>query len=196
MNNNYTYIIASIPAFSRDYSGTLQSVEEKLAFILSQLGGKDCADARLTMEGFSPDKLCEEFYEKAAASRSRFVKEFFHADLRLRNEKVKYLDRVLLRSTPTPLMPDPMQKTMDDNEEDSRRFERIFSGKDLDLLGREKAIDDFLWDKAVTLTQFEYFSLDSVLSIIARLCIIKRWLALDETQGKEKFKKLVNELKK
>ena len=63
------------------------------------------------------------------------------------------------------------------------------------LLGREKALDDVIWEKISSLETFHYFDLTAVLAYVAKLHIVDRWLALDEQKGRELFRQLVQEVR-
>ena len=65
----------------------------------------------------------------------------------------------------------------------------------MDLLKREKGLDNIVWEKIDNLTMFHYFDLTAVLGYVAKLHIVDRWLALDEENGRELFRKLVNEVR-
>ena len=64
-----------------------------------------------------------------------------------------------------------------------------------DLLSREKALDDVVWDKVNKLETFHYFDLTAVLAYVSKLHIVNRWLALDSERGRALFKQLVNEVR-
>lgn len=189
MNNNYTYIVASIPVLSPDFKPEGGSCKAILDWIGSQLGASDRGKLELLVRGFDREKLTEEFYTLALGSRSKFIKGFFAADLNLRNAKVEYLNKALGREEGTDIMTIPSCPAT----EDKAQIQAIFAQDN--LLGREKAIDDYLWSKADSLTIFEYFSLDKILAIAAKLCIIERWLALDEATGREMLRTLVHDVR-
>ena len=60
---------------------------------------------------------------------------------------------------------------------------------------QRSALDDILWKKVDDLATFHYFDLEAVLGYIAKLHIVNRWLALDETAGRERFHQLVEEVR-
>lgn len=179
MNKNYTYIIASIPALDPSFKPSEGSVKSSVEWIVSQLDGKDAETAAFLMDGFSTDKLDKSFYEKAFKSHIPFIKNYFGADLRLRNAKVRFLNNRLGRPADT----DIIEIENAPQADDSNRINAIFTGDD--LLARERAIDDFLWTTADELTLFKWFKFENVLAIIVKLMIIERWLALDEHKGRE-----------
>ena len=66
---------------------------------------------------------------------------------------------------------------------------------EVDLISREKALDDIAWAWLDEYAMFHYFDLTAVLAYVAKLHIVNRWLALDEKKGRELFKRLVEEVK-
>ena len=190
MNNNYTYIIASLPVLSPDYrpaeGGDCSGVIE---WIKSQLDAKDAARADFVVKGFTPGCLDEEFYLLALKEKNRFIREFFTADLRLRNAKVAYLNSSLGRKEGTDVI------TIEGLPEDcdAQKVRALFGNPD--LLGREKSVDDYLWKKADSIVLLENFTLDNVLALVAKLCIIQRWMALDETTGRQLLRRLVGDVR-
>ena len=51
------------------------------------------------------------------------------------------------------------------------------------------------WGKINELTVFDDFDMEAILAFVAKLKIVDRWLTLDEEQGKEMFKRLVDEVR-
>lgn len=190
MNNNYTYIVASLPILGTDYrpadGGDCSGVIE---WIKSQLDAKDAARADFVVKGFTPDCLDGQFYLQALKEKNRFIREFFTADLRLRNAKVAYLNSSLGRKEGTDVI--SIDGLPEDN--DAQQVESLFMNPD--LLGRERSIDDYLWEKADSIVLFEYFTLDNVLALVAKLCIIQRWMALDEATGRQLLRRLVGDVR-
>lgn len=188
MGGNYTYIVASIPVLSPEFKPDGGSCTGTLEWIDSQLGKADRQTLRMLRDGFDREKLTEEFYRTALQSKNKFIRSFFAADLNLRNAKVAYLNKALGREDGTDVIALPCPESTD-----SALIAGIFAQKD--LLERERAIDNYLWQKADELTLFEYFSLDKILAIAAKLCIIERWLALDETTGRQMLRTLVHDVR-
>ncbi len=65
-----------------------------------------------------------------------------------------------------------------------------------DIQERELAIDKFLWEYLDENIFFEYFTIERILAFVLKTSIVERWLLLDKEQGKEMFKKLIEELQK
>ena len=187
--NNYEYIIASLPVLARG-DGSKPDVAALLEEIRSQLSEKDCGMLDFLLDGFDSEKLGAGFYEKAAASRSRFVREYFAFDLGLRNAKVRWLNASLGW--------DPEQGTLVLGEEPAEFEQEAEAAAVLeggDILARERGLDDLMWKKAEELCLMELFSLDLILSFVVKLKIVDRWLRLDEQTGRALFRRLLAEIK-
>jgi hypothetical protein len=189
--NNYEYIIASLPLLSKD-GKEMPDTDAILSEIREQLSAKDISTLDLLLSSFDPDKLDAEFYRKAAKDRNRFIREFFCLDLGIRNTKVEYLNSTLGRPEGTDIV------ILDPDGEDAE-FEQKAEVEALlrtdDILGRERALDDFYWKTVDALTVLDYFDLDVVLAFVVKLKMVERWLRLDEATGRELFRKLVKEIK-
>lgn len=159
-----------------------------LEWIRTQLDGDDSAMMDIVTDGFVPGKLDTDYYRRALESGNRFIRTFASADLALRNAKADYLNASLGRAKGI--------DTIDlgiSFEDAQGKIAGIFAIPD--LLERERAIDGFLWDTAAEAIVFEGFTLDRVLSIVAQLCIVERWLALDRETGKRLLHELVGSVR-
>lgn len=190
--DNYEYIIASLPVLQQDDRNAANlDVEDIHTQIFEQLSGRDRVYFAQLLDGFDPAKLDEDFYRKALASPCAFLRDYFTYDMQVRNTKVEYLNRELGRPEGMDIM---------ELEEDS---ENEFEGKDEvkevlstpDLIGREKGLDDLMWQKCEELTLMHVFDFSVILAFTAKLQIIDRWLKLDPETGRELFRKLVNEIR-
>ncbi len=188
MSNNYTYIISSIPALSREFKPGEGSCAPMLEWIRTQLDADDIRKMDIVTDGFIPERLTEDFYRKAFSSGNRFIRSFFGADLALRNVKAEYLNASLGRASGTDTL------DLDAGYEDTEgKLAGIFAIED--LLERERAIDSFLWDTAVQSIVLEGFTLNRVLATVAELCIVERWLALDRDEGQRLLHELVSSVR-
>ena len=185
--NNYEYIIASLPVLQEGYRGPL-AADAILEEIREQLSASDAAQLQLVLDGWNPECLTEEFYARAAKSRSGFVRGYFLYDLQLRNAKVAWLNKALGRPEGTDVLPCP-----EEDFEDAARAAEVLAGSD--ILARERGLDDMLWKRIEQLTVMHVFDLDIILGFAAMLKITDRWLKLDENTGRELFARLVNDMK-
>lgn len=62
------------------------------------------------------------------------------------------------------------------------------------LVEKERKIDLLRWNEAVELAAFDYFDINAVLSYLARIAIVSRWMRLDAARGREMFDRLVADL--
>lgn len=177
-----------MPVLSPDYKPAGGSTASIMEWIRSQLGPKDAAKLDFVCRGFRPAELTEEFYRQAFACRDAFTPAYFAADLALRNAKVAYLNAALERPEGTDVM-----VIENAPQVDGREIEAIFRSEN--LLERESAIDRYLWKKADEITLMINLRMENILAIAVKLNIIERWLALDETTGREFLSKLVKELR-
>ena len=187
--SNYEYIIASLPSISKDWKfGENQTLDSYIQWIKSQLSDKDIKTVDTLLDGFKEENLNPGFYEAALKDGNRFIKEFFTFDLGMRNTKARFLNKVFSR----PVNQDTINLETG-GFEDAAKVEEILGGED--ILARERGLDAIKWQKISELTTFDYFDLEALLGMIAKMRIIERWRALDEETGREMFLDLINETK-
>ena len=195
--NNYEYIIAGLPFLSQD-GREAPDTEAILEDIRGQLSEKDAETLDFLLSAYAPDTLGPGFYMKAGKHRNRFIREFFSLDLGVRNAKVEYLNRSLGRPEGTDIVIPRLTEDQDLNGEPVE-FERKPEVDAIlqtdDILGRERALDDFYWKAADAITVLDVFDLDVILAFVVKLKLVERWLRLDEATGRELFRKLVKEIK-
>ena len=203
--SNFEYIIASLPFLTQDYryaeGKDFNAVIEEIRHSLSHA---DNRQLDILLQGFDESQLGTGFYAAALENKSAFLREYFRFDLNLRNEKVRFLNQELGRPEGTDILTGQGEEDDDKTDLEGYRFHPgEFDERDAvqealsrkDLLERERALDDVVWDKISTLTLFDYFDLDAVLGYVAKLHILDRWLSLDEQTGREMFRRLVGEVK-
>ena len=195
--NNYYYIIAGLPELSRDWVCGDKDADIMLEEIREQCSSRDRSAIDFLLKGYSADNLTPDFYAEALASGNGFIREWFRFDLSVRNTKVRYLNRALGRESGKDVIglggDDGIAREGSLEFEEEGRLGQILDGSD--ILAREKGIDDLYWAKADELAMFHYFDLTVILSFIAKLKIIDRWLKLDEKTGREMFRELVDEVR-
>lgn len=203
--SNFEYIISSLPFLTADFkyaegSGFNSVLEE----IRSNLSEKDNKVLDFLLKGFDPDQLNPDFYAQALSHPQRFIREYFRFDLNLRNAKVRFLNKELGRAAEMDVITGEGTDEDENLDIDLYRFKggefeeqlAVQNALELgDLLSREKALDDVVWDKVNKLETFHYFDLTAVLAYVSKLHIVNRWLALDSERGRELFKQLVNEVR-
>jgi len=189
--NNYEYIIASLPIIRQD-GGKDQLLDESkiISEIQSQLSARDQKTLALMLRGYDDATLGESFYQEALKSSNRFIREYFRFDRSVRNTKVKFINTTLGR----PLMESVVSPTDDSDYDERPNVESVLAQSD--ILARERGMDDILWNKIDELTVFSVFDMDLILGIVAKIKIICRWIKLDEQTGREKFRALVEQIRK
>ena len=198
--NNYVYIIAGLPDFTPDWRQGDKSLEDYLNQMKELLSDKDKQTLRLIEDGFNKEKIGLNFYEEVLAHRNNFIREFFQFDLNVRNAKVRYLNQALGRDAQKDVLsltdPDAEEKGIEVEEpefKEAAKLQSILEGKD--ILARERGIDDLYWEKIEELTLFDYLNFSKVLGMTVKMMIIRRWLLLDEAEGRAMFKRLVDEVR-
>ena len=187
--HNYHYIVASLPELTSGWKCQERSAEQIIGEIRELCGKDDLALLDILQESFVPENLTQEFYQKALASGNSFIREYFTFDLKVRNAKVRYLNRELSRPADKDVISIPLQE---ENSEEDAGIEAAFKGTD--LLARERAVDDLYWEKADALSLMHWFDMNVIMAFVLKLHIIDRWNLLDEQTGREMFRKLVDNL--
>ncbi len=189
--SNFEYIISSLPFLTADFKyaegqGFGQVMEE----IRESLSEKDAQALDFLLKGFQDSELTPEFYAEAEQQSLPFLRDYFDFDRNVRNRKVRYLNKQLGR---------PEEEDLVRLREEEPEFEQEATVDaalgEVDLISREKALDDIAWAWLDEYAMFHYFDLTAVLAYVAKLRIVNRWLALDEKKGRELFKRLVEEVK-
>ena len=198
--NNYVYIIAGLPDFTPDWKQGEKSIDDYLDQVKELLSAKDNAVLDFIMKGFDKEQLGLEFYKEAFAHRLGFIREFFHFDFDVRNQKVRYLNHALGRDAEKDVLkitdPEAEENGIEQEEPEFKESEKLQAILEKnDILSRERGIDDLYWDKIDELTLFDYLNFDRIMGVIVKMMIIRRWLVLDEQTGREMFKKLVDEVR-
>ena len=186
---NYEYIVSSLPAISPEWKfGEGKSFDGFVAWIRSQLGSSDVKALDVLLQGYDEGKLGRDFYEAALKHGNRFIREFFTFDLNVRNVKARFLNKAFGFPEDGDTIPIPTGEFPE-----ASALDGILSTAD--LLAREHGLDSLYWDKISEITTFNYFDLDAILGMVAKLHIIDRWSSLDEETGREMFVRLIREVR-
>lgn len=198
--NNYVYIIAGLPDFTPDWRQGEKSLDEYIGQVRELLSEKDNEALDFIVKGFDKDQIGPDLYKEALDHRLGFIRKFFQFDLNVRNQKVRYLNHELGRDPEKDIMtlrdPEAEDTGLEPDEpefKESGKLQNILEGKD--ILSRERGIDDLYWEKIDEITLFDYLNFDKILGMMVKMMIIRRWLVLDETAGREMFRKLVDEVR-
>ena len=186
--DNYVYIVAGLPELTSGFEYTgfdYAAVKESIMELLSE---KDQQLVELMEEGFNEESLGTEFYDKAAESKNRFIREYFDFDGRLRNMKVDYLAKRLGKKGE-----DYVVELPEADFEEAKQIEEILD--DADFVQREQKMDDLKWEKASDIARMDYFNMNAILAFLVKAKTVQRWTELDAAKGQEMFKKLVQEIR-
>ncbi|MBR4837285.1 MAG: DUF2764 family protein [Bacteroidales bacterium] len=186
--DNYVYIVASLPELTAGFENTNFDYAATKESIMELLSEKDQQLVELFEEGFNEETLGADFYAKAAASKNRFIREYFDFDGRLRNMKVAYLAKRLGKQGDDYFVPMPEA----DFDEESQ-IKEILANADFVL--REQKIDELKWEKASDIARLDNFNMNTILAFLAKAKTVQRWAELDKEKGEEMFRKLVKEVR-
>ena len=191
--NNYEYIIAGLPVLQHGTGrGGGVDADGLLAEIRSQLSARDNALLDFLLSGFEGDNLNADFYAKALKSRNRFIRSYFAYDLKLRNTKVEWINRTLSRPEGQAVV-SPGDAGWDPEFEGRAEIDAVLSGSD--ILGRERGLDELMWQRIEEITLSDLFDIELILAFAAKLKIVDRWEKLDPETGQKFFRKLVQDIR-
>ena len=186
--DNYVYIIAGLPELTSGFENMgfdYAAVKDSIMELLSE---KDQELVELMEEGFDETTLGVDFYAKAAASKNRFIREYFDFDGRLRNMKVNYLAKRLGKAS------DPYLVNLEEADfEEEKQIQDIL--ENADFVQREQKMDELKWEKASDIARMDYFNMNAILAFFVKAKTVQRWAELDPVKGEEMFKKLVQEIR-
>ena len=186
--DNYVYIVAGLPELTSGFENTgfdYKAVQESIMELLSE---SDQKLVELMEEGFDETTLGADFYAKAAASKNRFIREYFDFDGRLRNMKVEYLAKRLGKES------DPYLVNFEEADfEEEKQIADILDNAD--FVQREQKMDELKWEKASDIARMDYFNMNAILAFLVKAKTVQRWAELDATKGEEMFRKLVKEIR-
>ena len=186
--DNYVYIVAGLPELMMRYEGSDFYYAAVKAGVEELLSDRDRQLGALMEEGFDESTLGGEFYAKAAASKSRFLREYFDFDGRLRNMKVDYLAKRLGKKG------DSYRVVLPEADfEEEGRIRSIFENPD--FVAREQQIDELKWEKAEDIARMDYFNMNTILAFLVKAKMVQRWAELDKAKGQEMFHRLVKEIR-
>jgi hypothetical protein len=186
--DNYVYIVAGLPELTSGFENTgfdYAAVKESIMELLSE---KDQQQVELMEEGFDEKTLGADFYDKAAKSKNRFIREYFDFDGRLRNLKVDYLAKRLGKES------EPYLVNLEEADfEEEKPIQDILA--DADFVDREQRMDNLKWEKASDIARMDYFNMNAILAFLVKAKTVQRWAELDPEKGEEMFHKLVKEIR-
>ena len=186
--DNYVYIVAGLPELVVRYEGSDFDYAAIKASVEELLSERDRETVAFLEEGFDETSLNGDFYAKAAASKNRFLREYFDFDGRLRNMKVDYLAKRLGKKGDSYCVVLP-----EADFEEEGRIRSIFENPD--FVVREQQIDELKWEKAEDIARMDYFNMNTILAFLVKAKMVQRWAELDKAKGQEMFQRLVKEIR-
>ena len=186
--DNYVYIVAGLPELTSGFENSSFDYQAVKGSIMELLSEKDQQLVELMEEGFDETSLNADFYVKAAASKNRFIREYFDFDGRLRNLKVQYLAKRLGKKAE-----DYFVELPEADFEEEQQIKAIL--EDEDFVEREEKMDELKWEKASDIARMDYFNMNAILAFLVKAKTVQRWAELDPTKGQEMFEKLVKEIR-
>lgn len=186
--DNYVYIVAGLPDLALTFEQSGFSYNTLKDYFYSQLSDKDQQTVDLMEEAFNDATLNADFYRKTEKHHNRFLREYFHFDLLVKNKKVKYLGQRMKQAVDKYLI-----ENAEEDFEEEKQLQAIFDNHDFVL--REQQLDKLRWDKASEITRMDYFNLNVILAFLIKARIVQRWAQLDKESGQEMFSVLVSEVK-
>ena len=186
--DNYVYIVAGLPELTSGLENTGFDYQAVKSSIIELLSEKDQKLVEFMEEGFDESTLGADFYTRAAASKNRFIREYFDFDGRLRNMKVNYLAKRLGKKGDSYLVEMP-----DADFEEEGQIRSIF--ENVDFVDREQKMDELKWEKASDIARMDYFNMNAILAFLVKAKTVQRWVELDPVKGQEMFQRLLGEIK-
>lgn len=186
--NNYHYIITGLPYLVPDLENRSFSYKTVRDSLYEKCDEEDRKFIEFLELGLSEECHNEEFYTETAASKNKFIKEFFAFDKEVRNLKVIRLAEKFSLEADKYLVGKP-----DYYFEDKGKILTILNNDN--IVERERLLDKILWDKVNDITAFDFFNLDVILAFLIKAHITDRWCKMDKAKGAEFFKQLVNEVR-
>lgn len=156
-------------------------------------------------ESFAAEhRLNELCYAELESSKNMFVSKWHKIEREIKNIQAAYLSRKANVSAEKHLIADEelrdsllRSQAQDFGLSKERDYVsdllRIFDTDD--LLERERKLDLFRWNNIDEINTFEYFTINSVLGVLQKACILDRWTNLDRDKGEQRFKEIVKGLK-
>lgn len=152
---------------------------------------------------FREDRLAGLYYDYLGKTRNRFVKEWAELNVNLRNalialssrrNRTEYKHLIVGDNEVAQLLKNSINPNLSEYIENYEYLHEI--DEMTDLINREQAIDQFLWDWIDEKNVFNYFDIENIIGYLIKLQIIDRWKNLDKIKGAQRFKEIVHNLKK
>lgn len=188
MDNNYYYIIASLPDLILNFENSEFSYDKIVDDLKNQLCEKDRQAIKWLEFAANGENLSVHFYRAAANNNIPFIAKYFEFDRLVRNTTVNVLAQ---KTKQDPYL--HFRGKYDPDQEGVKEITTALSEEN--LYEREKKLDILRWNNISEIVVFDYFNINTILAFIAKAKIVSRWSTMDKKIGAELFEKLVTEVK-
>ncbi|MDP3452929.1 MAG: DUF2764 family protein [Bacteroidales bacterium] len=201
---NFHYIIAGLPDLVLDYEASGYDFESLYSHISSMSSPKERRCMQWLMFGLREENLNNHFYRASLKSPVKFIREYFTADLEIRNIQVAVVARKnSLDPTPYIIGNNEFSEQLRTSRANdfgvaniSENAAELLKIMEIgNILDREQQLDLYRWQKANEICTFNYFDINVILSFLLKASIVKRWNMLDKKRGAVIFKQFVDEVK-
>ncbi len=201
---NYHYIISGLPDILLDFEKSGFDLDTVIRSISEMSSPKDRRCIEWLLFGLNENNLNNHFYRIASKNGNKFIREYFMADLIIRNIQSAYLARKNSQEVSDFIIGrGEIQDYLTTNKSADFGLTHIpetaasvIKILEIDnILEREQQIDLLRWNIANEICTFNYFDINKILLFILKASIVKRWSKLDKKSGAEIFRKFVSEVK-
>jgi hypothetical protein len=201
---NYHYIISGLPDILLDFEKSGFDLDTVIRSISEMSSPKDRRCLEWLLFGLKENNLNNHFYRIASNNGNKFIREYFMADLIIRNIQSAYLARKNSQEASDFIIGrGEIQDYLTTNKSAdfglthiSETAASVIKILEIDnILEREQQLDLLRWNIANEICTFNYFDINKILLFILKASIVDRWSKLDKKSGAEIFRKFVSEVK-
>lgn len=148
--------------------------------------------------------LFEAYYRKCAASGCKFIRQWNEFDCNLRNVCAAYTARrndipvgdVVVGDSHIAQMLSKSSAADFSLKGELEYIDIVMSAvaDESNLIEKEHKIDQIRWSMSDSLTEFDYFDINTILAYLVKINIVHRWVSLDQTRGRAMLKTLLESL--
>lgn len=201
----YEYLLAGLPELKPGADSPV-SLEKLLELLDEQLTANDKQLLALLQEHCEDNEQAAELYERGRKSKNRFVRDWFAFNQDMNNILVAAICRKHGFDVKKQIVGDgeleetlrthASQKDFGLNEVMGDYQAVLALAQIEDLMAREKAMDALRFEWLQDRTQFDFFSIEQVLSYYLQAEMLHRWSILTIEEGERVFRELVADMKK
>lgn len=158
----------------------------------------------LDMSRTFENALLTAYYGECARSKCRFVREWSEFDRTLRNVTAAAVARATGRAIDGVIVgggdaADQLRRSSASDfglRGELPYIDAVIAavGDESNMVEKEHKLDMVRWEQASLLTEFDYFNVNAILSYLARINIVARWMRLDPKRGRDMFERIMAEL--